>query len=64
MAALLGAELTIRTHRPKLALSVYHSVADFVAIPAWIQELDLGYRLYLDHRWPGPAETILFAQAG
>ena len=34
MAALRGAEQTIRTHRSKLALSVYHSIADFVAIPA------------------------------
>ncbi len=62
MAALRGAEQTIRAHRPKLALSVYHSIADMAAIPAWVDDLDLGYRLYLDHRWPGPAETILFAQ--
>lgn len=62
MATLRGAEQTIRAHRPKLALSVYHSIDDFVDIPAWVDGLDLGYRLYLDHRWPGPAETILFAQ--
>ncbi len=62
MATLRGAEQTIRAHRPKLALSVYHSVADLVDVPAWVHGLDLGYRLYLQHRWPGPAETILFAQ--
>ena len=61
MAALRGAEQTIRAHRPKLALSVYHSVGDMADIPAWVDGLGLGYRLYLDHRWPGPAETILFA---
>ncbi|HYI38647.1 MAG TPA: FkbM family methyltransferase [Thermoleophilaceae bacterium] len=62
MAALRGAEQTIRAHRPTLALSIYHSIGDFVDIPAWVDGLGLGYRLYLDHRWPGPAETILFAQ--
>lgn len=62
MATLRGAEQTIRAHRPKLALSVYHSIADMADIPAWVDDLGLGYRLYLDHRWPGPAETILFAQ--
>ena len=62
MAALRGAEQTIRAHRPALAVSVYHSVSDMVDVPAWIDGLDLGYRLYLEHRWPGPAETILFAR--
>jgi len=64
MAALAGAERTIRRDRPKLALSIYHSTADMAAIPTWVDDLGLGYRLYLDHRWPGPAETILFAHAG
>lgn len=62
MATLRGAEQTIRAHRPKLALSIYHSIADMTDIPAWVHGLDLGYELYVDHRWPGPAETILFAR--
>jgi FkbM family methyltransferase len=62
MAALRGARETIRRHRPKLALSLYHQLSDFVEIPAWVDALGLGYRLYLDHRWPGVPETVLFAQ--
>ena len=62
MPSLRGAEQTIRAHRPALAVSVYHSVSDMVDVPAWVNGLDLGYRLFLQHRWPGPAETILFAQ--
>jgi FkbM family methyltransferase len=62
MQALAGAEDTIRRHRPKLALSVYHRDEDLVEIPAWVDGLGLGYRQWLDHRWPGQAETVLFAQ--
>jgi FkbM family methyltransferase len=33
MDALIDAERTIRSHRPKLAISVYHSLQDFVHVP-------------------------------
>ena len=62
MEALRGAEQTIRRARPKLALSVYHRDEDLARIPAWVHDLGLGYRLFMDHSWPGPAETVLFAQ--
>lgn len=62
MEALRGAEQTIRRARPKLALSVYHRDEDLARIPAWVQDLGIGYRLFMDHSWPGPAETVLFAQ--
>jgi len=62
LAALRGAEEVIRRSRPKLAVSVYHHEADFAQIPAWIDDLGLGYELFLDHKGPGPAETILFAR--
>ena len=61
MDALLGAEQTIRSHRPKLAISVYHSLQDFVRMPDWITSLDLGYKLYLDHFTIHEEETVLFA---
>jgi len=35
---LLGAQKTIRKFRPKLAISVYHSVADFYEIPFFIAD--------------------------
>jgi FkbM family methyltransferase len=60
--ALRGAERTIRRCAPKLAISVYHRLDDFVEIPAWIDGLGLGYDMYLEHMWPGPAETMLFCR--
>ncbi len=61
--ALRGAETTIRRFRPRLAICVYHSLADFNRIPQWIRDLDLGYRLYLDHFTIHEEESILFAEA-
>jgi FkbM family methyltransferase len=61
--ALFGAEQTIRKHRPQLAISIYHDVRHFAAIPQWITSLDLGYRLYLDHFTIHAEETVLFARA-
>ena len=63
MDALVGAERTIRSHRPRLAISVYHSLEDFVRIPKWIASLGLGYKFYLDHFTIHAEETILFAKA-
>jgi FkbM family methyltransferase len=64
MAALQGAERTIRKHKPKLAIATYHSISDFVNIPLWILDLDLGYRIYIDHFTIHSEETICFAQVG
>lgn len=63
MDALMGGEKTIRAHRPRLAISVYHSLQDFVRIPRWIASLGLGYKFYLDHFTIHAEETILFAKA-
>jgi FkbM family methyltransferase len=59
--ALLGAEQTIRRHRPRLAISVYHNIKDYIRIPQWIADLDLGYRMYLDHFTIHGEESVLFA---
>ncbi len=61
--ALKGAEAAIRRFRPKLAISLYHSLADFHTIPAWIERLDLGYRFHLKHATIHAEETVLFATA-
>ena len=60
-AALRGAEATLRRDRPQLAIALYHSLNDFVEIPRWIADLNLGYRFYLGHETIFDAETILFA---
>jgi len=59
--ALQGAERCLRKHRPRLAVSVYHSVSDFVAVPEFLASLDLGYAFYLDHASIHSEETVLFA---
>ncbi|SPE28285.1 hypothetical protein SBA3_1420026 [Candidatus Sulfopaludibacter sp. SbA3] len=61
--ALLGAERTIRRFRPRLAICVYHSLCDYIRIPEWVSNLDLGYRLYLDHFSIYHEESVLFADA-
>jgi FkbM family methyltransferase len=61
--ALIGAEKTIRKHRPQLAISIYHDLRHFASIPRWIAGLDLGYRLYVDHFTIHEEETVLFARS-
>jgi FkbM family methyltransferase len=61
--ALRGAEATLRRDRPKLAVAAYHSDADLIQLPAFLEGLGLGYELYLDHFTPGREETILYARA-
>jgi FkbM family methyltransferase len=63
MDALIGAERTIRKHRPQLAISIYHDLSHFASIPNWIAGLNLGYRLYLDHFTIHEEETVLFARS-
>ncbi len=62
LAALQGAEKSIRKFKPKLAISVYHNFSDFLEIPSFIRSLDLGYRMHLDHYTIHAEETILYAE--
>lgn len=64
LPALRGAETTIRTFRPKLAISVYHRWDDYFTIPDFIAGLDLGYRFYLENYTVGEGETVLYCIAG
>jgi FkbM family methyltransferase len=61
LRALQGAERTLRRHRPKLAISIYHAQDDFVTIPTYLCSLDLDYRLFIDHFTIHAEETVLFA---
>ena len=49
--ALMGSAQTIRAHRPKLLVSVYHRSEDLFALPLQIHALEPSYRLYL-RRYP------------
>lgn len=60
--ALRGASETIKKFKPKLAIAIYHSMEDFINIPKWISDLDLGYELFIDHFTIHAEETICFAK--
>lgn len=63
LAALKGAEQSIRRFKPDLAITVYHSLEDFWQIPQYLDALDLGYSFYLRHFTIHAEETVLFASA-
>lgn len=59
--ALKGAEQTIRTSRPDLAICVYHAPHHLWEIPLYLHGLGLGYRLYLRNYTSLTGETVLYA---
>ena len=63
LPALRGAVKTIRQFRPKLAISIYHSMDDFVNIAAYLHSLNLDYKFYLKHGTIHNEETVLLAIA-
>lgn len=64
-AVLEGARKTIRTYRPKLVISIYHTANgnDLVNVPQCILDLKLDYQLYVGHHSIWANETILYAIA-
>ena len=63
LLALKGAKQTLKQFRSTLAISLYHNLDDFVTIPAFLRELEVGYEFYLDHFTIHREETVLFAQS-
>lgn len=61
LAALKGAEHTLRCFKPKLAICVYHRLEDFFDVPDYLASLQLGYRFFLRHFTIHIDETVLFA---
>jgi len=60
MEALKGARETIKKHKPKLAICVYHKLTDFYSIPKFIQSLNKSYKFYLEHHSKDLIETVLY----
>lgn len=58
--ALNGAKKTIQQHRPKLAISIYHTIDDRWKIPLLIYSFVPDYKFYVKRASPY-GETILFA---
>lgn len=61
LQALQGAKETIRLHKPRLAISIYHRPIDLIQIPMLIKEIDPSYQLYLRHYSNSFTETICYA---
>lgn len=63
LPALKGALKTLKRFKPKLAISIYHSMNDFVNIAPFLDSLNLGYQFYLKHGTIHNEETVLLAIA-
>lgn len=63
LSALHGAVETIKAHKPKLAISIYHLYEDYVTIPQFIKQTCPDYEFYLDNYTILDQETILYAIA-
>ena len=61
--ALKGAERLIRSHRPKLAISIYHKPEDIWELPQLILSFYPDYTFYLRHYSLTSSETVLYAVA-
>jgi FkbM family methyltransferase len=59
--ALEGGKATIQMFKPILAISVYHRLIDFYEVPQFINNLNLGYKFYLQHSTVHGDETVIFA---
>lgn len=61
LSTLKGAAYSLRRFRPRLAVCLYHNPEDFLHIPHFLVECDLGYRFYLEHHFMNGWETVLYA---
>jgi FkbM family methyltransferase len=59
--ALQGAAKLIAGDAPKLAISAYHHAEDLWEVPALIQSLHSGYKLYCRHYTREIADTVCYA---
>jgi FkbM family methyltransferase len=61
LKGLQGAEQTLKTFKPKLAISAYHKKEDLFTLIQYLEGLKIGYRFYMDHFTVHGEETVLFA---
>ncbi len=60
MALLKGAQATIRRHRPKISICVYHYPTDIPDVANYLSELVPDYKFALRHHSPQLMETVLY----
>lgn len=59
--ALKGAKKVIETNRPKLAISIYHSNEELLAIPEYLHSTLVDYSFYVRHHSLNWQDTVLYA---
>lgn len=59
--ALLGAEKTIKSYKPKLAICLYHKEDDIIRLPNLIEKMVPDYKYAIRHYSSGLIETVLYA---
>ena len=60
MDVLRGAEAMVRQHKPKLALSIYHSPQDFFRIAECVKRFVPEYRMYVRNHSYDHTDTVLY----
>ncbi len=63
LKALYGCKGTLRKHKPKLAICVYHKKEDIVEIPLYLHDIVPEYKFYMKHYSVRANETVLYAVA-
>ena len=61
LQALIGAENTIKTNKPKMAVSVYHKPEDIWKLPEIILRYNPSYKLFFRHYSLTDYETVMYA---
>lgn len=61
MQAIGGAEETIKSRKPKLAICLYHRPEDIYEIPIALYKLNPSYRMYIRHYSESRTDTVLYA---
>jgi len=61
LAALKGATATIKKHKPKLAICIYHRQEDLITIPQFIRNVRTDYVFYLRAHSYDSEEVVLYA---
>lgn len=60
LETLKGAQNTLKTFKPSLAISLYHRVSDYTTIPLYLKNLVPEYKFYFDHHTAVGWESILY----